>query len=61
MSITALDAGGACGKCYFCGKEVDWLAYCYGCGEFLCAKCDETKPVGRHWIWEHKFNAKDTL
>lgn len=53
MSITA-QAGEAQGKCYFCGKDVDWEDYCYGCWEFVCGECDEMKPVGRHWVEEHK-------
>jgi len=47
-------AGAVLGKCYFCGEEIDGMFYCFGCKEFVCAKCDETQECGLHRVEDHK-------
>jgi len=53
--ILAGKEGEVKGKCYFCGKEVDGMFYCFGCGEFICSDCEgDDSPFGRHSIEDHK-------
>ena len=42
------------GKCFFCGKELDGMSYCFGCKEFVCPECDDAFTLGRHDINAHK-------
>ena len=42
------------GSCYFCGKEVDGMFFCFGCKEFVCSECDKTEIAGHHSVEQHK-------
>lgn len=41
-------------NCYFCGKELDEDYECFGCGSYVCDDCDETMPIGTHFVEDHR-------
>ena len=54
--ILAGKTGEVKGKCYFCGKEVDGMFWCFGCHHFICEECDTNKDeaFGNHNVQGHK-------
>jgi len=44
------------GNCYFCHKEVDGRAYCFGCNKFVCQECDTEGAFGLHSVKEHRIS-----
>ncbi len=44
------------GQCYFCGKEVDGMFWCFGCHYFVCEECDTNagEAMGRHRVQAHQ-------
>lgn len=39
--------------CARCGTLVGRESYCYGCDQYLCARCDGDSPNRRHTPAEH--------
>ena len=54
--ILSCDTGEVKGKCYFCGKEVDGMFWCFGCHHFVCEECDTNagEAMGEHSVQEHR-------
>jgi len=48
------------GKCYFCGKEVDGMFWCFGCHHFVCEECDTNagEAIGKHDVRKHQEQSK---
>lgn len=44
------------GQCYFCGKGVDGMFWCFGCHRFVCGECDTNtdEAMGKHNVQEHQ-------
>ena len=44
------------GQCFFCGKEVDGMFWCFGCHHFICGQCDTytDEPMGKHNVQKHQ-------
>ena len=44
------------GQCYFCGKEVDGMFWCFGCHCFVCEECDTNsgEVMGEHKVQAHQ-------
>ena len=44
------------GNCFFCGKEVDGMFWCFGCHHFVCGECDTNAggAMGKHSVQEHQ-------
>lgn len=45
--------------CYFCRILVDADDHCFGCGEYVCSKCDKTEPMGKHSVEAHRGEHKE--
>ena len=41
--------------CYLCGKPTNEDGYCYGCEQYICAKCENEAemPLGPHTPADH--------
>lgn len=41
--------------CFLCGDACGSEHFCFGCGKYICDRCDEMEPVGSHEPKEHQY------
>lgn len=41
-------------SCYFCGAVCSYDDFCPGCDCPVCERCDQTMPLGRHCVEDHR-------